>query len=118
MKKAGTNFSVLPMVEPEPRLVDDLGYEWARAFLTELKQRYDVVILDSPPILSVPDAFMFAEAVNSCLYLVRWLRTPPSAVRQGLTSLAEMRGPRPDLVLTMVDPDKLSAAYYGGAYEA
>lgn len=109
-------FSVLPMTGPEPLLADHLRREWVQSLLIQLKSRYDIVILDTSPILAVPDAFVFANLVDTCLYVVRWRRTPPAAVRQGLASLAEMRGPDPELVLSMVEPDKISNAYYGSAY--
>lgn len=105
-------FSVLPMLTPEPHLADQLEREWIQTFFADLRSGYDVIILDAPPILLIPDTFAFAKEVDTCLYLVRWLRTPPAAVRQGLAFLTEAHGPEPKLVLSMVNQDKMPNAYY------
>lgn len=105
-------FSVLPVLAPEPRLADQLDREWLRTFINELRGRYDIIILDAPPILLIPDAFAFAKVADTCLYMVRWLRTPPGAVRQGLASLAEAHGTKPELVLSMVKQADTTNAYY------
>lgn len=109
-------FSILPITGSEPLLADWIKLEGIEALIADLKARYDIVILDAPPILAVPDVLFFSKVVDISLYLVRWQQTPQAAVRQGLASLAEMQAPLPELVLSIVDLEKVPNAYYGSDY--
>lgn len=64
--------------------------------------RYDVILVDAPPVLAVSDARLLAEETDACVYVVRWGRTSRQAARRGLRLLdgARMVG----AVLTVVDP--------------
>lgn len=99
-------------------LSDALHQSELVALIDELKQHYEVVIVDAPPVLAVSDALMAASAADFLLYLVRWRKTPKRAVKNGLSQLASM-GVRADgMVLTMVsakqDPDNYLRRYgYG-----
>jgi polysaccharide biosynthesis transport protein len=53
-----------------------------------LKQRYDVVIVDSPPVLAVTDALTIAQCVDWTVMSVRWGATPRKIVKLALRRLA------------------------------
>jgi polysaccharide biosynthesis transport protein len=53
-----------------------------------LRERYDYVLVDSPPILPLSDMNMFAEMVDGIILVVRAERTPRDAVLQAIHSLA------------------------------
>jgi tyrosine-protein kinase Etk/Wzc len=40
--------------------------------LEELAALYDVVIIDTPPVLAVTDAALIGHHVGTCLMVVRW----------------------------------------------
>jgi Mrp family chromosome partitioning ATPase len=46
-----------------------------------LRKRYDLVVLNAPPILPVRDAKYLARLSDVCLLVVRWGRTGPDALR-------------------------------------
>lgn len=50
--------------------------------LTEARQRYDYVILDSSPILPVPDAAILASRADGTLLVIRVGRMPRVALRR------------------------------------
>lgn len=53
-----------------------------------LKERYDYVLIDSPPILPLADMNIFAELVDGIILVVRAEKTSRNAVLQAMNSLA------------------------------
>lgn len=52
------------------------------------RHRYDLVIIDTPPVLPLADARLVAEQADGCLFIVRWEKTPQGVV---LNALQELR---------------------------
>lgn len=92
---------------------DLLGGPAMRAVLEELRRRFDLVVVDTPPVLPVADARMLAPLVDAVLYGVRWEKTPDDVARQGLERLTAA-GPPPFIVLTQVDLKRQASYGYGG----
>jgi Mrp family chromosome partitioning ATPase len=84
-------------------------------FLDSVRQMFDVVVVDSPPVLPVADASLIAGHVNRVLFAIRWSVTTQSAADRAITILKRQGGPLPVLALTQVDPRKISK-YEGGRY--
>jgi Mrp family chromosome partitioning ATPase len=84
-------------------------------FLDLVRQMFDVVVMDSPPVLPVADASLIAGHVNHVLFAIRWSVTTRSAADRAITILKRQGGPLPALALTQVDPLKISK-YEGGRY--
>ncbi len=53
-----------------------------KAFISFLKQQFDFVLLDSPPILAVSDALVLGKMVDGLILVVRAGQTPVSALKQ------------------------------------
>jgi capsular exopolysaccharide synthesis family protein len=49
--------------------------------LTELRERFDFVVIDTPPLTYVTDAFVLAEFVDHTLFVVRQDYTPKAALQ-------------------------------------
>ncbi|WP_171060572.1 Wzz/FepE/Etk N-terminal domain-containing protein [Poseidonocella sp. HB161398] len=58
--------------------------------IAELRQDYDLVLLDTPPALAVTDARLMARHVDKVVYLVRWNSTQRNAVVEGLREVRSM----------------------------
>lgn len=93
---------------------DLLGGPAMQALLTDLSQRFDTIILDTPPVLPVADARMLAPLADALLYAVRWEKTPHDVAAQGLARLAEGGAPAAGIVLTQVDLKRQGSYGYGG----
>jgi capsular exopolysaccharide synthesis family protein len=53
-----------------------------KELITELKQRYDFVFFDSPPIMGVSDASILASEVDAVLHVIQYRRYPqPMTIR-------------------------------------
>jgi len=79
--------------------------------MAEFMQAYDVVILDSPPLLPVTDASLLARYADTRLMVVRSLRTHLDACRFAANILANLGCPVNGLILNDVKAEESS--YYG-----
>ena len=92
-----------------------------RALIAEARGRYDVVIIDTPPVLVVPDARVVAQFADSVIYAVEWNATPKRDVIAGLRMMSDGGVRVTGLALTRIDLKKLKryGAYAGyGTYAA
>jgi len=85
-------------------------------FIRSVKREYDIVILDSPPVIPVPDARLISKYCDKIIYAVKSGSTSSSIVSSGLR-LLEKNGREVDgIILTQM---KKGAGYgygYGSEY--
>ena len=80
---------------------------------------YEVVIVDSAPILPVNDTRILAQLADAMLFVVRWEKTPRGAAHDAVKALRESQAPLAGAVLSMTDPKRFhyySFGYAGYAY--
>ncbi len=53
-------------------------------FIEKVKSQYDLIILDSPPVLPVPDARLISNHCDKIIYAVKSNSTPSSVVSSGI----------------------------------
>lgn len=80
------------------------------------RANYDMIIIDTPPVLLVPDARAMARFADNVYYVVRWNVTPPSAVLEGLGELNSVGIQASGLILSQIAVKKLAKYGYGGRY--
>ncbi|MBU2358436.1 MAG: polysaccharide biosynthesis tyrosine autokinase [Alphaproteobacteria bacterium] len=85
-----------------------------QTLITELRGRYDTIIIDTPPVLIVPDARIIAQSADAVLFSVKWDSTPRELVEEGLGMFRTGRIRIGGIVLTQIDGRKMQA--YGGKY--
>ncbi|GAB6041430.1 GumC family protein [Endothiovibrio diazotrophicus] len=90
-----------------------LGSDAYRKLIGELERRYDMVLLDAPPILAVSDARVLARLVDTTIYLVRWNSTDKMAVATALKQFEVTGGEMLGVVISQVDTRKHSRYGYG-----
>ena len=94
--------SVLPAgtAEGSPmRLLATGAWEVA---LRELELRFDLLIIDTPPVLLAGDAWLLARPADATILVTRWGSTPLSAVELALEQLVTAKAKVIGFVLTMV----------------
>ncbi|MBJ2152216.1 polysaccharide biosynthesis tyrosine autokinase [Paracoccus sp. IB05] len=82
--------------------------------LAEAKAAYDMVLIDTPPVLAVPDVKIIAQQTDGILFVVRWDSTTREQVQEALHQLESLQLPILGLVLSNVDPAGLKKYGYGG----
>ncbi len=88
------------------------------AFLDKLRDTYDYVIIDTPPVLAVPDARVIGQSVDAVLYTVKWDSTTRRQVAEGLKSLRSVGAAVTGLVLAQIDKRNMKRYGYGDSYGA
>jgi len=71
--------------------------------LSELRLRYDLILLDSPPVQAIAEARILAGIADATLLCVRWCATPGPVVQHTLELLEEAHAHVAGCVLTRVD---------------
>jgi succinoglycan biosynthesis transport protein ExoP len=94
-----------PMVLVGSKKVSDL--------LAELRARYDIVIIDSPPILGITEARMLAPLADAIIFVVKWGSTKWEVARSALSLLPSDRLHITGVVLTQMDQKKHKRYGYG-----
>lgn len=83
-------------------------------FIGEVRKRYDLVVIDTPPVLVVPDARVIGQCADAIVYVVRWKSTTARMVRTGLELLRQVHLPVTGVALTRIDPGRMDRyGYYG-----
>jgi len=87
-----------------------------RAFLGEVRSHFDVILLDTPPILPVADTLGLRDQVDGFLFLFRVGLTPHPMMRQAVEEVGEEK--IIGVVLNGVLPqrEKYYQRYYGKYY--
>jgi polysaccharide biosynthesis transport protein len=102
--------SVLPAGPTPPNPADLIQSEAFRRLLTDLKARFDHVVLDSPPICVVTDAAIASTRVDATVLVVRQRRSRRDMVRRAMRALRDVGSHCPGFVLN-------AAAERGSSYE-
>ena len=71
--------------------------------IRQLKQHYDIVFFDSPPILGVSDASVLVSEVNNTIMVVQYRRFPRNMLQRVKTTVAHVGGNLIGVVLNNVD---------------
>ncbi len=102
---------------------DLLGSPRMTGLLRALRDTYDLVILDSPPVLAVADALVLMAGVDAVTYLVRWEKTERAKAMAGIKATVEAGANIAGIVLTRVNvakyakyDDAESGLYFNRAY--
>ncbi len=89
------------------------------ALIAQARGIYDHVVIDTPPVLVVPEARVIAGHGDAVVYAVLWNRTTPVQLREGMRQFQSVDIPLAGLVLSNVDPKGMRRYGYSsqsGAY--
>lgn len=75
--------------------------------LDHLRQRYELIIIDSPPLVPLVDGRALAELADSIVLALAWDRTPQEVVSHTISLLAPVHNRILGTVLTCVDLSRL-----------
>jgi len=78
------NISVVPSGRPHPQIHKILRSPRLEHLLREARKRYDVIVIDTPPLLPVFDSAMLARIVDGLLVVVAANQTPRKLLGEAL----------------------------------
>jgi Mrp family chromosome partitioning ATPase len=83
-----------------------------RNFVQQLSERFDRVIIDSPPIVAVTDSAIISTLMDGTVFVVRAFKTNKHLSAQGLRALRDVDGKVVGAVLNAVNLNRHEYAYY------
>jgi capsular exopolysaccharide synthesis family protein len=99
--------TIIPAGSKSQNPPDLLGSARMKELVDKLRQAYDYVIIDTPPIGPVIDAKVAVQLADKVIFMVRWQATPREMVAQSIGSLGAGRK-LAGVVLGAVDENKVS----------
>lgn len=94
------NLSVVPAGSPRPSPYELLNSPRLNAFLTEARSLYDFVVVDTPPLVPLPDCRLIGKSVDAFLIVIAAHKTSRRLVTEGLN---------------LMDPAKVVGIVFNGA---
>ena len=82
----------------------------------ELKQRYDFVFFDSPPIMGVSDASILASEVDMTLQIIQYRRYPQPMNIRAKQLIEKVGGNLVGIVLNNINMSQDESYYYYSGY--
>lgn len=107
---------ILPLAKSSYTPRDVLGSSAMHRLLQELRNRYEIVLLDTAPLLAIADTRILAPHADAVVMLVRWKKTPVKAVQSALALLQGTRAFIAGVALTQMDLKAQSRYGYGDSY--
>ncbi|MEE6274176.1 polysaccharide biosynthesis tyrosine autokinase [Georgenia sp. MJ206] len=111
-----TTLDLMPAGQIPPNPSELLGSRAMTHLLKQLTDRYDIVIIDSPPLLPVTDAAVLSNQVGGMLVVVGADRVHKAQVRDSLESLETVDAHVLGLVINKVA--KADGERYGYSYDS
>jgi len=109
---------VMPAGNIPPNPLEMLSSQRFAKGIEVLKKKYNHIVIDSPPTISVSDAIVLSQLVNQVIYMVKADDTAYQLAQDGLKRLQKVKAPIVGVVLNQVSPPNKSSRYghYGQYY--
>jgi len=117
------NLSVIPAGPIPPNPAELLQSERFKQFLAKMQAAYDLVLLDSPPLVAVTDATVLSAIVDGTVVVVRAFQTGKDLARHANRLLTHVGSPIAGVILNAVNVERdeykyLYHYYRRGSYYA
>ena len=113
------NLFILPAGTPPPNPAELLASSNMRDILLDLRDKYDHIVIDTPPTLSVTDAVVLSPRVDAIVLVIRSGQTTKQALRRSRDILMQVNAHVTGVLLNAVDlssPDYYYYYEYQGKY--
>lgn len=111
-----TKLDVITAAGARDNVQDIVSSELLRSLVNEARDRYDIIVLDAPPVLAVVDARVLSLMADATVMVVRWRRTPRVLVLQALKQLRIYGAKAAGVVITQANLRSLAASEGSHAY--
>jgi Mrp family chromosome partitioning ATPase len=76
------NLEIVSRKEGMPEQVTTEMHDKIKLLISELKNSYDYIVVDIPPMGVISDYFSLQEELDTCLYVVRYNYTPKKRLNE------------------------------------
>jgi capsular exopolysaccharide synthesis family protein len=112
---ASSGADFLPLAKTAYTPKDLFGSAAMDRLLADMRQRYDLVLLDTAPVIPVSDTRILAPKGDVVLFLAHWRKTPRKAIEASFALLNSVGADIAGIALTLVDVREQSRYGYGDA---
>ncbi|MBT9386735.1 polysaccharide biosynthesis tyrosine autokinase [Pseudooceanicola sp. CBS1P-1] len=84
------------------------------ALIEEARKLYDFIVIDTPPVMVVPDARVIAQNVDAVIFVVKWDSTHRPQVVDAINQFETVNRPVAGVVLNQINTRKMMSYGYGG----
>lgn len=95
-----------------PNPTEILQARVTKDFISRLRQSYDMVVIDAPPLLPVADAAVLASIADGCLLVARHNKTTTDQASDAIARLHQVGGRLLGVVVNMVSKRAVGSYYY------
>jgi len=106
------NLYLLPAGPIPPNPSELLGSERFKTIFENLKGLFDMIIIDTPPVLSVTDAQILSQRAKNVVLVVDASNNNRDEVLRGKELIEQANGKILGVVLNKAEQDKSSSSYY------
>jgi succinoglycan biosynthesis transport protein ExoP len=99
-----------------PNAADLLMSQRMRNLIAALREEFDYIVIDAPPLLPVVDALVLTTVADRILMIVEWSQTPRASIFEAFKLLRPEAHRVAGIVLNKVDPNQLPRYGYRGGY--
>jgi capsular exopolysaccharide synthesis family protein len=118
-KSPGMKAYVIPAGGAVPNGADLLMSQRMRDLIAELRDEFDYIVIDAPPLLPVVDALALATLADKVLLIVEWGQTRSASISEAFKVLRPEAHRVAGIVLNKVDLKQLQQdGYYGYHYRS
>ncbi len=103
VRRAPGGFDVITTGATARSAQDLLASGTMEGLLKAVRARYDVIVLDTPPVLAVTDTMLLVRRADAVLMTTRWEQTPQSVVQSAVRLLRNSGALNMFAALTQVD---------------
>ncbi|NIK88347.1 exopolysaccharide transport family protein [Rhizomicrobium palustre] len=108
-----SNALVLPCSSIPASPTDVLSSKAMQGLVARLRDAFDLVIIDTAPLLPVNDARILGPLADTCLLVVRWEKTPREAALNAMRLISDTHTPVAGIALARADNERFRYYSYG-----
>ncbi|MBM4369561.1 MAG: CpsD/CapB family tyrosine-protein kinase, partial [Deltaproteobacteria bacterium] len=103
---------ILPSGPRPPNPAERLGSQGCRDALDRLNEQFDLVIIDTPPVVAVTDAVVLANEVDGVIMVIKSFKVARDLVLQAKRQLTDVEARLIGVILNDFDIQRKSYGYY------
>ncbi len=104
---------ILPCLATPASPADVLGSHAMSELVRKLSEAFDLIVIDSAPMLPVNDTKILSRLADAVLFVVRWEKTPRDAAVHALRLLSDVHATVSGVALTRADSERFNYYNYG-----
>ncbi len=107
---------ILPLSTAATVPHDSFSSESFKTLLDTLKRAFDLIVIDSAPVLAVADSIALSRRADAVVLVTRWATTPLEIVLKAIEEIHRVGGRVAGILLTQVNVKKVTDQQFGRGY--